>query len=125
MSHKRVSSLLFILLVIISVVLFHSEAKHSSVEDWTPIRNIKESGVVKTAKFAVAQHNKNSKKNLKYDRVVTGKTQEILRQGMKYDLVISASDGAAARPKNYHAMVWVTKSWFRITRRLIGFVEII
>ncbi|KAL2473500.1 Cysteine proteinase inhibitor 5 [Forsythia ovata] len=73
---------------------------------YKPIDNPNDPTVIEIAKFAVDEHNKEAKTNLKFQRVVKGEKQ--LVHGLNYKLVISAVDGAAAQ--NYVAVVY-DKPW--------------
>ncbi|KAK6938876.1 Cystatin domain [Dillenia turbinata] len=73
---------------------------------WQPITNLKDPHVVEIAEFAVTQHNKVAKENLKFESVIKGETQVVA--GMNYKLVLAAKDGEAEN--NYEAVVW-EKAW--------------
>ncbi|CAF2128484.1 cysteine proteinase inhibitor 4 [Brassica rapa] len=64
---------------------------------------VDEDDVVVVAKFAVSEHNRQSKANLVYVNVVNGTYQ--IAVGTVYRLIISAKDGSHAA-KNYEAAVW-------------------
>ncbi|GFQ07491.1 cysteine proteinase inhibitor 4 [Phtheirospermum japonicum] len=87
-----------------------------------PIRNLKEPVVIKAAKFAVTQHNRNTNSTLTFIRVVEGEIQPV--QSAMYRLTISAKDGRAAKPKLYRVKVW-SRLWVkRKPLRLECFEEI-
>ncbi|KAF6145023.1 hypothetical protein GIB67_013374 [Kingdonia uniflora] len=73
---------------------------------WKPIKDIKNPHVKEIGQYAVSQHNKDVKANLKFIQVVRGETQVI--SGENYRLIILAKDGAAKN--NYEAVVW-EKAW--------------
>ncbi|CAI9773174.1 unnamed protein product [Fraxinus pennsylvanica] len=73
---------------------------------YEPIDNPNDPTVIEIAKFAVAEHNKEAKSNLKFQKVVKGESQVVA--GINYRLVISAVDGAAVQ--NYLAVVY-EKPW--------------
>ncbi|KAL8507138.1 hypothetical protein ACS0TY_017871 [Phlomoides rotata] len=73
---------------------------------WKPINpNVHE--VVKIAKFAVAEHNKEAKTSLIFEKVVKGTQQ--MAAGIIYRLVISVANGATT-PKNYQVVVY-SRPW--------------
>ncbi|KAI3456548.1 hypothetical protein Pfo_013211 [Paulownia fortunei] len=116
--------LLFVFLSIL-VVSVPSEAsslprRGTIVGGWRPIDNPKDPEVVKIAKFAVTEHNKQANATLSFVTVVKGESQVVA--GMNYRLVISAKDGGAADPKNYRALVWY-KPWQKFIQ-LLSFEEI-
>ncbi|GFP88442.1 cysteine proteinase inhibitor 4 [Phtheirospermum japonicum] len=75
-----------------------------------PIRNLKDPEVVKAAKFAVTEHNKQTNTTLVLVRVVKGEEQTV--EGAMYRLTISAKDGRAAKPKLYRVKVW-SRVWLK------------
>ncbi|EOA17680.1 hypothetical protein CARUB_v10006049mg [Capsella rubella] len=72
-----------------------------------PIKNLSDPNVVAVAKYAIAEHNKQSKESLVFVKVVEGTTQVVA--GTKYDLKIAAKNGAG-KVLNYEAVV-VEKLW--------------
>lgn len=72
-----------------------------------PIKNVSDPDVVAVAKYAIDEHNKQSKEHLVFVKVVEGTTQVV--SGTKYDLKIAAKDGSG-KIKNYEAVV-VEKLW--------------
>ncbi|PIA38365.1 hypothetical protein AQUCO_02800213v1 [Aquilegia coerulea] len=78
----------------------------SLVGGWKPIEDIKDPHVQELGEFAVSEHNKEAKKNLKFDQVVRGDTQVV--SGLKYRLVVTAKDGSVKN--EYEAIVW-EKAW--------------
>ncbi|GER44893.1 Mo25 family protein [Striga asiatica] len=103
------------LIIAILSFLFVSAAEVASgrgslVGGWQQIKDLKDPEVVKMAKFAVEQHNKEASTNLSFVDVVNGYSQVV--SGIKYRLVLSAVDGGAGAgdPGNYTAVVW-SKPW--------------
>ncbi|CAN8324792.1 unnamed protein product [Cochlearia groenlandica] len=75
-----------------------------------PIKDVTDPSVVAIAKYAIDEHNKQSKANLVYDKIVEGKEQVV--SGKKYSLVIAAKNGGGGggASKNYEAVV-VERAW--------------
>ncbi|KAF3451836.1 hypothetical protein FNV43_RR07932 [Rhamnella rubrinervis] len=73
---------------------------------WKPIEDLKDPHVKEIAEFAVSEHNKQSKADLKFDSVVKGESQVVA--GTNYRLVISVKNGKAS--ELYQAVVW-EKTW--------------
>ncbi|CAA0815415.1 Cysteine proteinase inhibitor 5 [Striga hermonthica] len=110
------------LIIAILSFLFASAAEGASgrgalVGGWKSIEDLKDPEVVRIAKFAVAQHNKEASTNLSFVDVVKGESQVV--SGTNYRLVISAVDGGAGAPRNYTAVVW-SKPWEKFVK-LISF----
>lgn len=72
-----------------------------------PIKNLSDPDVVAIAKYAIDEHNKQSKENLVFVKIVEGTTQVV--SGTKYVLKIAAKNGSG-KTKNYEAVV-VEKLW--------------
>ncbi|XP_018465130.1 cysteine proteinase inhibitor 4 [Raphanus sativus] len=100
MTMKSLICLSLILLPLIAVV-------EGNLGGWKNIENLSDPNVVSLAKYAVDEHNKQSKANLVFVKIVEGKEQVV--SGKKYDLKIAAKDGGGAT-KNYEAVV-VERVW--------------
>ncbi|KAI3456547.1 hypothetical protein Pfo_013210 [Paulownia fortunei] len=85
---------------------------------WRPITEPNDHKVIEVANFAVAEHNKLAKTNLKLQNVISG-TMQVLG-GRYYRLVISAMDGNA--PHNYLALIY-EKPWQHL-KILISFKNV-
>lgn len=109
------STCLLLLLFLPFVVALESRR----VVPWKPILNVKDYAVVESGRFAVREHNKKEDTYLKFERVLEGKRQ--LVDGIKFELVISAKDGAASN--KYQALVHYNP-WLR-TRELNNFKKIV
>ncbi|MBA0786568.1 hypothetical protein Gotri_026545 [Gossypium trilobum] len=96
-------------------LIFSNARKDALAGGWKPIKNIKNPHVIKIAKFAVDQYNKQSKVSLKLDEVVKGETQVV--SGINYKLNLKAKDGSAVN--TYEAVVW-EKLWLHF-RNLTSF----
>ncbi|KAF8082951.1 hypothetical protein N665_0799s0009 [Sinapis alba] len=99
---KSLICLSLILLPLIAVV-------EGNLGGWKEIKNLSDPNVVSLAKYAVDEHNKQSKANLVFVKIVQGKEQVV--SGKKYSLRIAAKDGGG-EIKNYEAVV-VVKAWIR------------
>ncbi|XP_010440146.1 PREDICTED: cysteine proteinase inhibitor 4-like [Camelina sativa] len=73
-----------------------------------PIKNLSDPNVIAIAKYAIGEHNKQSKENLVFVKVVEGTTQVV--SGTKYNLKIAAKSGGGGKIQNYEAVV-VEKLW--------------
>ncbi|KAA8520188.1 hypothetical protein F0562_014444 [Nyssa sinensis] len=80
--------------------------KEALVGGWSPIENPKDPQVREIGEFAVNEHNKQAKTDLKFDSVVRGETQVVA--GTNYRLIIAAKEGGVLN--NYQAVVW-DKPW--------------
>lgn len=68
---------------------------------WMPIENLKNRRVVERGRFAVQEHNRLSRKNLKFQSVISGATLVIrLIQRINIRMVIKAKDGNADHKYN-------------------------
>ncbi|KAG8385835.1 hypothetical protein BUALT_Bualt03G0086500 [Buddleja alternifolia] len=85
---------------------------------WRPITDPKDHKVLEIAKFAVDEHNKLAKTNLRFQNVING-TMKVVG-GRIYRFVISARDGNA--PDNYLALVY-EKPW-QHSKFLISFKKV-
>lgn len=110
MMMKSLICLSLVLLPLISV------AEGALLGGWKPIKDVSDPNVVEIAKYAISEHNKVSKPNLVYEKVVHGKEQVV--SGKKYDLTIAAKNGGGGS-KNYEAVVW-DKPWEKF-RKLESF----
>ncbi|XP_010542197.1 PREDICTED: cysteine proteinase inhibitor 5 [Tarenaya hassleriana] len=99
-------------LMVLSLMMLSVMAEGALLGGWKPIKDVSDPHVVEIAKYAVEEHNKQSKTDLKLDRVVSGQTQVVA--GTNYKLIIAASDG-----KSYEAIVW-EKPWEHF-RKLTSF----
>ncbi|XP_059664585.1 cysteine proteinase inhibitor 1-like [Cornus florida] len=88
------------------------------VGGWEPIKDPKAPEVQEIGEFAVTQHNKQAKTDLKFESVDSGETQVV--SGMNYRLVLSAKDGAGSN--KYEAVIW-DKPWAHF-RNLTSFKRI-
>ncbi|PIN04251.1 hypothetical protein CDL12_23211 [Handroanthus impetiginosus] len=73
---------------------------------WRPIADLKDPKVLEISGFAVSEHNKLAKTNLKLQSVINGNMRVL--GGRNYRLVISAVDGDVQN--NYLALVY-EKTW--------------
>ncbi|MFX6532881.1 cystatin domain-containing protein [Acinetobacter baumannii] len=110
-------SFLFALLFI-SILYDASAALGARTGGYQPIKSLNSAQVVEIAKFAVKEHNSQSKSALVYVAVVNGQYQVVA--GTNYKLVISAKDGV--KENKYEAVVW-DKPWMKF-RELTSFEEI-
>ncbi|KAJ6700348.1 CYSTEINE PROTEINASE INHIBITOR 5 [Salix purpurea] len=85
------------------------------VGGWSPIEDLKDKHVVEIAEFAVAEHNKEVKSNLKLESIVKGESQVV--SGTNYRLVLAVTGGAYAK---YQAVVY-EKPWEQL-KSLTSFV---
>ncbi|KAF8369649.1 hypothetical protein HHK36_032335 [Tetracentron sinense] len=69
---------------------------------WVLIKDVKAPHVLEIGEFAVTEHNKEAKTELKFKSVVMGATEIV--NGVKYLLVLAAMDGAVT--KYYEAGVY-------------------
>ncbi|KAF8410825.1 hypothetical protein HHK36_003362 [Tetracentron sinense] len=76
------------------------------VGGWAPIKDVKDPHVQEIGQFAVTEHNKEAKTELKYERVVRGETQVVA--GANYRLVVAAKEGGVT--SNYEAVVY-ERAW--------------
>ncbi|ESQ55793.1 hypothetical protein EUTSA_v10026611mg [Eutrema salsugineum] len=97
---KSLICLSLIILPLIAVV-------EGNLGGWKPIKDVSDPNVEAIAKYAIEEHNKQSKANLVFEKVVRGKEQVV--SGKKYDLIIAAKNGGGAT-KNYEAVV-VERLW--------------
>ncbi|KAL8469148.1 hypothetical protein ACS0TY_032110 [Phlomoides rotata] len=104
-------------LVLALPILGAAVGRSPLVGGWRPIADPNAPEVVKIAKFAVDQHNKEAKTSLVFEKVVKGEQQVVA--GVNYRLVISAAEGRAAAPKTYKAVVY-SRSWENY-QKLISF----
>ncbi|KAL8461603.1 hypothetical protein ACS0TY_032109 [Phlomoides rotata] len=95
-------------LVLALPILGAAVGRSPLVGGWRPIADPNAPEVVKIAKFAVDQHNKEAKTSLVFEKVVKGEQQVVA--GVNYRLVISAAEGGATAPKTYKAVVY-SRSW--------------
>ncbi|CAA0826476.1 Cysteine proteinase inhibitor 5 [Striga hermonthica] len=93
-----------------------SDQKSLRVGGARPISDPRDPNVVKAAVFAVVEHNRLAKANLKFQSVINGTVQDF--GGQMYRLVISAFDGSDG-PGNYLARVYY-KPWQQL-KVLISF----
>ncbi|KAF5943555.1 hypothetical protein HYC85_017632 [Camellia sinensis] len=100
------------LLVVVTFVLttdvyaMYDGGKSVLVGIWAPILDPNGPNVLPVAQFAINEHNKEAKVNLKFIKVISGQTMDVA--GFIFDLVIAAIDGAVIG--HYKATVW-TKPW--------------
>ncbi|KAJ4704048.1 Cysteine proteinase inhibitor [Melia azedarach] len=94
-------------LFILSVLLVAAAARTGALlGGWTPIKDLNDPHVKEIGQFAVAEYNKQSKADLKFQSVVKGESQVVA--GINYRLILTAIDGTATN--KYEAVVW-EKSW--------------
>lgn len=96
---KSLICLSLILLPLVSVV------EGGLIGGWKQIKDL--STVEDIGKYAITEHNKQSKGNLVFVKVVEGKQQVV--SGIKYDLIIAAKNGGGVT-KKYEAVV-VERLW--------------
>ncbi|XP_073049282.1 cysteine proteinase inhibitor 5-like [Primulina eburnea] len=122
MALKSRSLILAILPILVASISYEVSAALGGgrIGVWQQIKNPQDPRVLKIAKFAVEEHNKQAGAELKFVKVIKGETQVV--SGTNYRLVISAKDIGASGLKNYEAVVWV-KPWQKF-RQLTSFVEI-
>ncbi|KAL1194674.1 Cysteine proteinase inhibitor 4 [Cardamine amara subsp. amara] len=101
MMMKTLICVSLILLPLVSVV------ESGLIGGWTPIKDVSDPSVTEIGKYAITEHNKQSKANLKYEKIVKGKTQVVA--GTKYDLIIAAKSYGGVT-KKYKAVV-VERVW--------------
>uniref|UniRef100_A0A5B7BHE6 Cystatin domain-containing protein n=1 Tax=Davidia involucrata TaxID=16924 RepID=A0A5B7BHE6_DAVIN len=123
MTLKSKSLLLLTIPLLVAFVLFDASAavggrKGTLLGGWSPIADPKKPQVREIGEFAVTEHNKQAKTELKFESVVRGETQVVA--GTNYRLVIGARDGAVLN--NYEALVW-DKPWERF-RNLTSFKRV-
>lgn len=109
----------FLSVLVLAVPIFCAPGPSPLTGGWRPIDNPNDAAVVKIAKFAVTEHNKEAKTSLVFKKVVKGEQQVVA--GMNYRLVISAVDSGAVVPKTYKAVVY-SRSWENV-QKLISFEE--
>ncbi|XP_042520858.1 cysteine proteinase inhibitor 1 [Macadamia integrifolia] len=104
MTMKSRSQFVLLLCLVVFFFLDSSSAvgRPALVGDWRPIKDLNETHVQEIAQFAVEEHNKEYKTELKYDRVVQGESQVVA--GANYRLIIAAKDGVVSN--NYQAVVY-------------------
>ncbi|KAJ1294715.1 hypothetical protein BS78_01G167000 [Paspalum vaginatum] len=78
--------------VAICVVAVPTTAVSGDGEGWYPFPVIDAPKVIKLGKWAVAEHDKKAHDKLKFSRVVSGEEREDPELGMKYHMIIHASD---------------------------------
>ncbi|XP_059654879.1 cysteine proteinase inhibitor 1-like [Cornus florida] len=93
----------------------HIKDPKSSAGAWQPIKDPKSSLVQEIGAFAVNEHNKQTKTDLKFESVDSGETQAV--EGLNYRLILSANNGDASN--KYEAVVW-DKPWVHF-RNLTSF----
>uniref|UniRef100_A0A1J3H2C1 Cysteine proteinase inhibitor 4 n=1 Tax=Noccaea caerulescens TaxID=107243 RepID=A0A1J3H2C1_NOCCA len=98
---KSLICLSLILLPLISVV------EGGLLGSWKPIKDVSDKDIVSLAKYAIEEHNRQSKANLVFEKVVQGKEQVV--SGKMYNLTIAAKSYGGAT-KNYEAVV-VERAW--------------
>ncbi|KAL3627347.1 hypothetical protein CASFOL_028710 [Castilleja foliolosa] len=126
MTLKPHYSSLFIMLSIMMVFfLVANEASHPPFPsptpgDWQVIDNVNDTSVVNIGKFAVTEHNRETRKSLRFLNVVKGEMQVV--SGTQYRLVINATDGGTTR--EYSAKV-LSQPWNKNnSTQLLSFVLI-
>ncbi|KAG6416452.1 hypothetical protein SASPL_123882 [Salvia splendens] len=90
-------------LMVVALVPISAASRGRIVGGWQPIANPNAPEILKIAKFAISEHNKQKNAALVLVSVVKGESQVVA--GINYRLVISAKDSAAA-PKTYSAVVY-------------------
>ncbi|XP_058727921.1 cysteine proteinase inhibitor 5-like [Vicia villosa] len=89
------------LLTVLLMVSASTKEEHRMGRYW-PITDIDDPDVIKAAKFAVTEYNKQSGFKLKFKKVIKGESQEVA--GINYNLTLSAGKGSVL--KMYEAVVW-------------------
>ncbi|KAJ4975843.1 hypothetical protein NE237_000949 [Protea cynaroides] len=105
MMGRSQSVLLWLVMVLMVVSLLVSSSAGGRTElvgDWRPIKDLNETHVQEIAQFAVGEHNREYKTDLKYERVVQGESQVVA--GANYRLIVAAKDGTVSN--NYQAVVY-------------------
>ncbi|KAL6546516.1 hypothetical protein OROMI_022237 [Orobanche minor] len=118
----------YLLIIFLSILMVMTPNKASRPFErisngWEPVGNLKDPRVVEIATFAVAEHNKETNKNLNFVNIVSGEQQMVA--GTIYRLDISLKDGAddyTACPKIYRVDIW-SKPWEKFLK-LESFEEI-
>ncbi|KAF3484560.1 hypothetical protein F2Q69_00056795 [Brassica cretica] len=84
-------------------LVYNVEGLKIEPSPWKPIRNVQLGSYVEIGRFAIEEHNKQSKEILAFVKNVRGKEQ--YDNGLRYTLIIATrnSDGVA---KNYEAVVF-------------------
>ncbi|XP_010545484.1 PREDICTED: cysteine proteinase inhibitor 4-like [Tarenaya hassleriana] len=90
-------------MIVLCLIVLPLVAGGSLLGGWQPIKDVNDPKVVEIAKYAVSEHNKQSKSDLTYERVDEGQTQVV--SGIRYRLVVQAKNGAAGKSKFYLATV--------------------
>ncbi|CAA7043446.1 unnamed protein product [Microthlaspi erraticum] len=97
--------IIFFLLLSLVLVPLYAYAAPPCVGCMTPVPTLFDPHVADVGKFAVSQHNKETKSSLKFVKVVSGEYQVV--EGVKYQLVILATDDG--ENNNYQAIVFETR----------------
>ncbi|KAG5242379.1 cysteine proteinase inhibitor [Salix suchowensis] len=74
---------------------------------WSPIEDLKDKHVVEIAEFAVAEHNKEVKSNLKLESIVKGESQVVIAR-ITRQLILTVKGGKA--DEQYEAVVNVSEN---------------
>ncbi|KAF9623976.1 hypothetical protein IFM89_007419 [Coptis chinensis] len=82
------------------------------VGGWTPIKDIKDPEVQDIGKFAVTEHNKEEKTELRFVQVVRGESQVVA--GFNYRLILAAVDGSVTT--NYQANLQFIIAYLRVKK---------
>ncbi|KAK9089818.1 hypothetical protein Scep_028900 [Stephania cephalantha] len=113
MRSQSVSSLLFLLFVVVGVASVAVDGARTG--GWAPA-DPKDAHVVEIGKFAVEAHNKEAHTDLKFVGVVKAETQVV--SGINYRITLEATGGVAGgggAAKRYEAEVW-EKAWEKFIR---------
>ncbi|XP_019052721.1 PREDICTED: cysteine proteinase inhibitor 1-like [Nelumbo nucifera] len=109
----KTDSLLLPLLLMVAFLFFFNGTSGNAVGrrslipgGWQPIKDVRDAHVKEIAQFAVTEHNKEAKTNLKFQKVIRGESQVVA--GTNYRLILAAKDGRAS--SKYEAVVW-EKPW--------------
>ncbi|OEL28918.1 hypothetical protein BAE44_0010063 [Dichanthelium oligosanthes] len=83
-----------------------------SSQEWDPLPVVSAPLVQELGKWAVKEHDKKAKDNLKFKQVVSGEEMDNQQLGMKYHFVIDALDGNG-KGRKYEAVlaeqVWLDR----------------
>ncbi|KAH7545330.1 cysteine proteinase inhibitor 1 [Ziziphus jujuba] len=105
MATMRPHSFLILIALLLPFMAVAARSK-ALVGGWSPLKNLNDPHVQGIAEFAVSEYNKQSKAELKLDKVVKGETQVV--SGTNYRLVLAVKNGA--KSERYQAVVW-EKPW--------------
>ncbi|CAK9311726.1 unnamed protein product [Citrullus colocynthis] len=91
-------SLFFVVSLLLFVLMLSITATSSRLElvgGYEPIKNIEDQHIQSVGEFAVNEHNKQAKTQLKFEKVISGTLQIVA--GTNYDLQLTALEGNVSR----------------------------